>query len=206
MTTTSILALLRILIDEPNTAKWTDANLYSLMYSEYRNICNEITRRNAKYYTKSGSIATIINNDYTDLPTDCTLINKIVDSDGNTMKWLDSSQFNHSSTNGAPAYFDVIGRYIWWGPGKPDAIYTYTAHYHYQPTDLIAGAVPELPPNFHDILAYGTAVNSRLAKEDNIREYMGIYQEKLDTLLHQISIPQTNNPRRVLHTYDSRKE
>ena len=203
MTLSSIRTLLRDLIDQPSTAIWTDAKLNRLILSQYKEVISAITRRWADYYTTNASVVTVANNEYTDLPADCTVLKKLTDSDGNTINWVHNSQFAHTSSVTEPTCFDVIGRHIWWNP-KPDAVYTYTAYYHYQPTDITADSdVPELPPNFHDILAYGTAIKTRLAKEEDLQGYMAIYNQKLDDLLHQISIPQTNNARRVLRTYDS---
>lgn len=203
MTLSSIRELLRDLIDQPSDGIWKNPKLNRLIFSQYREITSAITRRWADYYTTSGSISTTASSAYTDLPSTCTILKKIVDSDGNTKKWLHNSQFAHGDTSSEPSYFDVIGRKIWWSP-TPDAVYTYTAYYHYQPTDLaLDSSIPELPPNFHDILAYGVAVKTKLAKEDDIRSYQAIYNQKMDDLLHQISIPQTNNARRVLRTYDA---
>ena len=202
MTVTQIRSLLRVLIDEPHTAKWSDANLNALMFSEYRDLIGGITDRNAKYYLKSGAVSTVANNPFTALPSDCTLLNKLVNSDGETLEWLDSAQFNHTSTNAEPYKFDVTGRNIWWGDAAPDAVYSYTAYYHYIPTDLSAdGDIPELPPDMHDILAYGVAVKSRLAKEDDLSGYSKIYDMKLKKLMHRVGMSQTNNPRRVKHAY-----
>jgi hypothetical protein len=201
MTTTSILALLRILIDCPHQTPWNDDNLNTLIFSEYRDLITEITRRNADYYVKSATVSSTANNEFTDLPTDCSILKKLVNSEGNTLPWLHNSQFTHGDTATEPTYFDVVGRHIWWNP-KPDAIYAYTAYYHYVPTDLTAGATPELPPDFHDILAYGVAVKSRLAKEDDLKGYWETYQQKKDNLLHRVSVSQTNNPRRVLRMFD----
>jgi len=206
MTVSSIRALLRVLIDQPSTNIWSTANLNTLIFSEYRNLINEITERNPDYYITSGSVSTTANVEFTDLPSTCTLLKKLTDSDGNTVKHNHDSQFDHTATSTEPLRFDVKGRKIWWNP-KPDTVYTYTAYYHYQPTDLSADSdVPELPPNFHDILAYGAAVKSRLAKDEQIAEYMAIYEQKKQNLLHQIGISQTNNPRRVLRVYDADEE
>lgn len=207
MTVTQIRSLLRILIDSPHTAIWSDANLNSLLFSEYRDLCNEITQHNPDYYTKStSSLLTIAANKFTALPSDCTIMKKIIDSNGNTVKYVHNSQFDHVAANTQPLRFDIVGRNVWWNP-TPDAIYTYSAFYHYMPTDLSADSdVPELPPNFHDIIAYGVAVNSRIAKEENINEYMMQYERKKKMLLHQIGISQTNNSRRVLRAYDASEE
>jgi hypothetical protein len=206
MTTASIRGLLRVLIDEPTTAKWSNANLNTLIFSEYRDLTSAITERNPDYYIKSGSVATIANNKFTALPSDCTVMKKLTDSSGNTVRWVASSQFDHTASASTPTGAAIAGRNIWWNP-VPDTVYTYTAYYHYQPTDLSGeNDVPELPPNFHDILAYGTAVKSRLAKDDQIADYYRIYMEKRDMLLHQIGVDQTNNPRRVNRAVDAMDE
>ncbi len=203
MTVTAIISLLRIIIDAPHINTWSDANLIMLIASEYRDLIDAITERNADYYVKSAPIVTITNNKFTAIPSDCTLIKKIVDSSGNTVAFTHDSQFNHTDIATTPLRFDVKGQNIWWNP-TPDAIYTYTAFYHYQPVDLSSGSnVPELPTGLHDILAYAVAINTRIAKEDKIDEYLMKYNKKLSRLLHRVSIPQTNNPRRVLHAYDS---
>lgn len=202
MTVASIRSLLRVLIDEPTIAKWTNPNLNTLIFSEYRDICNEIARRWPEYYNTSSSISTTANTRTTALPTTCTYFKKLVNSDGETLRYAPPNQFDHTSSNGSPVRYCVTGRNFWWNP-TPDTIYTYTAFYSAMPTDLTGdGDTPDLPPNFHDILAYGTAVKSRLAKEENIAQYYNIYQQKLDMLLHQIGVDQTNNPRRVNRAVD----
>jgi len=206
MTLATIRSLLKVLIDQPNTGIWSTANLNTLIFSEYRDICNEIIRRWPNYYITSSSIVTVASTSTTALPSSCTYLNKLVDSDGNTVNWVPSSQFDHTASNAEPEKFDVIGRNIWWNP-TPDAIYTYTAYYSAMPTDLSAdGDTPILPPNFHDILAYGAAIKSRIAKEDKINEYVMLYDRMKDNLLHQISISQTNNARRVLRVYDASEQ
>jgi hypothetical protein len=203
MTLLAIRNLLKVLIDEPTTAKWSNANLNHLIFSKYRDITAKITRRNADYYVTTGTVSTTANNEFTTLPATCTILKKLTDSEGNTLHWVPNSQFDHTAAAGTPTCFDVNGRKIWWGT-TPDAIIAYTAYYHYMPTDLaLDGDVPELPPNFHDILAYGVAVESRICKEDKIDEYAMIYNDKLDGLLHQVSISQTNNAKRVKRVYNA---
>jgi hypothetical protein len=180
--------------------------LNTLIFSEYRDLCNAITERNPDYFVKSGTMVTIAANKFTALPSDCTIMKKLIDSDGNTVPYLHNSQFDHVAANTKQLRFDIVGRNVWWNP-TPDAVYSYTAFYHYMPTDLSAdGATPELPPNYHDILAYGVAVNSRIAKEEQINEYLMQYERKKKMLLHQIGISQTNNSRRVLRAYDASEE
>lgn len=206
MTVSQIRDLLRVLIDAPHQGVWTNTNLSTLIFSEYRDLCNAITERNPDYYVKSGTMATIASNKFTALPSDCTIMKKLIDSDGNTIRFLHNSQFDHTEANTKPLRFDIVGRNVWWNP-TPDAVYSYTAFYHYQPTDLSGDSdTPELPPNFHDILAYGVAVNSRIAKEEKIDEYLMRYDRKKKMLLHQIGISQTNNSRRVLRAYDASEE
>lgn len=207
MTVSQIRDLLKIIADIKGTSIWSTANLNSLIFSEYRNLCNEITGVWPDHFVKSSTVTTTANTDFTDLPSDCTILKKLVDSSGNTLRWVHNSQFDHSESHAEPTKFDVIGRKIWWGT-TPDTTYTYTIFYHYQPADLTldADTPSALPPNLHDVIAYGVAVNSKIAKDDNVRELWEQYNRRKDLLMHQIGIVQTNNARRVLRVYDSSEE
>ncbi len=203
MLVSEIRDLLKVLCDIKGTAIWSTANLNSLIFSEYRDICNEIARRWPNYYMTSSSVSTTANTASTALPTTCTYFSKLVDSDGNTLPYTPFSQFIHTTTNTKPEGYCISGRNFWWTP-IPDTAYTYTAYFNAMPTDLSSdNDTPSLPPNFHDILAYGTAVNAKIAKEESVNEYMMQYERKKEMLLHQIGITQTNNAPRVLRVYDS---
>jgi hypothetical protein len=203
MTVSQIRDLVKVLCDIKGTAIWSNANLNSLIFSEYRDICNEIAARWPKYYITSSSISTTANTATTALPTSCTYFNKLVKSTGETIKFCPSSQFDHTSSNSEPEKFDIIGRNFWWNP-TPDAIYTYTGYYNAMPTDLSGESdVPSLPPNFHDILAYAVAVNSKMVKDEDAQGVFARYERKKEMLLHQIGITQTNNARRVTNVYDA---
>ncbi len=202
MTLTQIRSVLRVIADCPYQTPWKDANLNTIIFSVYREVVNEITRRNPDYYITTDTVSTTASTEFSDLPGDCTILKKLTDSDGNTLNWVHNSQFDHTIAEAKPQRFDRAGSQVWWNP-VPDAVYAYTAFYHYQPDDLSADSdVPDIPVNFHDILAYGAAVKARIAKEDKINEYMATYQGMLDNLLHQVSISQTNNARRVLRAYN----
>ncbi len=206
MTVTQIRSLLRVLIDQPSTAIWSNSSLNSLIFSEYRDICNEIASRWPKYYITSSSVATTANTATTALPTSCTYFNKLVDSEGCVLAYLPSSQFDHTAANSKPLRYDIVGRNFWWNP-TPDAIYTYTGYYNAMPTDLSGESdVPSLPPNFHDILAYAVAVNSKMVKDEDAQGVYARYERKKEMLLHQIGTTQTNNARRVTSAYDASEE
>jgi hypothetical protein len=207
MTVASIRSLLRVLIDQPvSTAIWSNANLNTLIFSEYRDICNAITERFPDYFETSSSVSTTANTATTALPTTCTYFKKLVNSSGETLHYIPMSQFNHTSANSGPTGFCIVGRNIWWTP-TPDAVYTYTAYYNAMPTDLSGETdVPNLPPNFHDILAYAVAVNSRIIKDEDVRDIANKYNQKMGMLLHQIGVEQTNNARRVLRVYDESEQ
>ena len=207
MTVSQIRDLLKIIADIKGTAIWSTANLNSLIYAEYRDLCNEIVNRWPDYFLTSASVSTVASNDFTNLPSDCITLKKIVDDDGNTLRWVHNSQFDHSETHAEPTKFDRVGSKIWWGT-TPDAVYTFTAYYHNQPTDLSSDSdTPSaLPPNFHDILAYGAALHSKMAKDENIRELYEQYERRKELLLRQIGMVQTNNARRVLRVYDNSEE
>jgi hypothetical protein len=206
MTVSQIRALVKVLGDIKGTAIWSDANLNTLIYSEYRDICNEIVARWPKYYITSSSVATTANTATTALPTSCTYFNKLVDSEGCVLAYLPSSQFDHTAANSKPLRYDIVGRNFWWNP-TPDAIYTFTGYYNAMPTDLSGETdVPSLPPNFHDILAYAVAVNSKMVKDEDARDIYSKYARKKEMLLHQIGITQTNNARRVSRVYDASEE
>jgi hypothetical protein len=154
----------------------------------------------------TGTVVTVASTATTALPSGCTYPSKLVNSDGETVRYVPLSQFDHTSANTEPECFCINGRNIWWNP-TPDAVYTYTIYYNAMPTDLAAdGDTPNLPPNFHDILAYGVAVNSRLAKDEQIRDFAYKYERKLEMLLHQISVEQTNNAPRVRRVYDETEQ
>jgi len=198
MTLAQLRARLRILIDSPHTAIWSDVNINDMLNDAYTDVINEIGQRYPKYYTKTGTVATVANNPFTALPSDCTTLNKLVDANGVPIVYTDSTKFALVDVGtGTPAGFDVAGRNIWWYP-TPTAVASYTAYYHYLPASLSSdSSVPELPPNFHDIVCYGAAIKTRLAKEESLREYAEAYNSKLAMLLHQINIAQTNSPHRV---------
>ena len=201
MTLTQIRAHLRRLIDEPNTAKWSDANLNALINDATREIYGEIIRRNPMYLYKSGTVTTTASSYFTDIPTDCILLNRLVNSDGEILPRVDTTQMSMDGTAGEPEGFAVVGPHIHWYP-MADAAYAITAYYHYMPDDMATdSSVPILPVGYHDILAYGAAIKCRTSKEDQIKEYIMLYGNKLELLLRAISVDQTNEAPRIKGAY-----
>lgn len=197
MTLSEIRSFLRILIDSPHSAVWSNTNLNSLINSSYREVVDEIIRRNPRYYYKSGTITTTASGQTTALPSDCITPNKIVNASNIALTFLDNTQIALDVTPGEPTNFAVMGPNLLWYP-KADAAYSFTLWYHYRPTDLSAESdSPTLPPGSHDILAYGAAINCRIAKEDATQEYFIKYRNKLDLLLRNIMVEQTNQAPRI---------
>lgn len=193
--------LLRIFIDQPHTGIWSNANLNTLINAAYREIVAEIMRRWPNYYHKESTITTTANTPYVDVPSDCVNVNKIINSSSETLARLDLTQMDFTESNGEPTNFAVTGPHVYFWP-EPDAAYTFRIDYHYCPSDLSSdSSVPELPVLYQDILAYGAAVKSRIAKEESLPEYQMQYKNKLDMILHSVAIESTNETPRVKGGY-----
>ena len=202
MTLTEIRAYTRVLIDQPNTAIWSTTNLDLMINGAYRDVVSEILRRNPKYFHKSSTISSTASTPYTNLPSDCVIVNKIVNSEEETLPVMDLTQQNMDADHGEPTNIDITGPKVFWYP-VPDAVYAFTIYYHYIPSDMTATSdTPVLPPGFHDIIAYGAAINSRMAKEEQLQEYMIRYEKKLQLLLHSIAVGQTNEAPRIHGAYN----
>jgi hypothetical protein len=200
MTLSDIRAHWRLLVDEPTTVKWSSANANKLINDSYRTICQEIMRRWPNYFHKSSTVTTTASTRYTDLPSDCVFTNKILNSSNETLPTIADGDIDMDLT-GTPTSYAIRGPHIYWD-SQPTAAETFTILYHYMPTDLTLDTdTPTLPPGYHDVLAYGAAVISRMAKEDKIQEYAMTYTNKLELLLRAISVEQTGEMPRVKGEY-----
>ena len=201
MTLSEIRDHVRRLIDQPHSAIWSDAKLNALINDAAREIYQEILRRHPKYLHKSSSISTTASTPYTSLPSDCVMVNKIVNSSNETLPRFDLTQMDTSESSTQPEGFDITGPNVFWWP-TPNAVYAHTIYYNYIPTDMSADAnSPTLPYGYHDVVAYGAALKSRMIKDEQIREFMMLYENKLNLLLRAVAVGQTNEAPRVKGAY-----
>ena len=196
MTLAEIRSYLRVIIDQPHTAIWSNANLNTLINGAYREVVGEILQRNPDYFVKTGTVTTVANTYHVSLPSDCMLLNKLVDSDGEALLEKNMRHMNLGENAGEPTHIYVTGSQVRFWP-KPSSAIAYTAYYHYMPSDLTEATSPELPPGLHDILAWGAAIKCKTGKEEAINEYVLQFQQKLKVLLRMIMISTTNESPRV---------
>lgn len=197
MTLAELRAYWRVITDNPNTAVWGNTNVNLMLNGAYREIINEIMGRDPMYFHKSSTVSTTANTPYTDLPSDCVVINKIINSSEETLPYFDMTQQNMDEGHSQPTNFATTGPHIFWYP-VPDSTYTFTIYYHYSPSDMSGDSdSPVLPPGYHDLVAWGAAINSRTAKEEQLQEYIMKYEKKLKLLLRTIMIKQTNEAPRI---------
>jgi hypothetical protein len=196
-TLSDIRTQVRDLIDQPNDGIFKNPQLNRIINDAAREVYQEILRRQPKYLHKSSTVSTTASTPYTDVPSDCVIINKIVNSSNETLAHIDLSSMDTTSSNGPPEGYEVTGPHIFWWP-TPDAVYVHTIYYHHIPADMSADSdVPTLPYNCHDVISYGAAIKSRMSKEDKLNEYYAAYESKLSLLLHTIAVGQTNEAPRI---------
>jgi hypothetical protein len=197
MTLSDLRTALRDIIDQPNTSIFGNTQLNRFINDALRDVYQEIITRNPMYLYKSSTVATTANSYFTALPSDCVAVNRLVNSNGETLARMYTSNMDMAESTAEPIYFSVVGPNIHWWP-KPGAAYTFTIYYHYLPADLSTdSSSPTLPYGYHDIVAWGAAIKTRIAKEDKVREYYDTYGSKLQNLLRVISIDTTNEAPRV---------
>lgn len=101
--------------------------------------------------------------------------------------------------NGTPTSWTPYAQVINVFP-KPDAAYTVTLKYYKSPTELSNDSdVPELPPEFAELLVLGAAYRV-LQVKDNY-DQAGVLQNKYDELLQKLVVkysrPQVGKPARI---------
>lgn len=200
MTYTELIAHVRILIDQPNTVIWSDANIGALVNDSLRDIYQDIHRRCPKYLYKSASVATVASTYTTAVPSDCAMMDKIVNSSNETLPRLKTMQMDMAESSGEPEAYDIVGPNIFWFP-KPNGAYTLTAYYSYMPANISGTTEPTLPYGYHDVVAWGAALKSRIIKDEQFREYTMIYQDKLSKLLRACMVDTLNEAPRINGAY-----
>lgn len=201
MTLSELRTHFRYLVDQPYTAILGNTYANAIINDAAREIYQEILRRHPQYLHKSSSISTTASTPYTALPTDCVMVNKIINSSNETLPRFDLTQMDTTESSAQPVGFDITGPNVFWWP-TPNAVYAHTIYYHYIPADMSADAnSPTLPYGYHDAVSYGAAVKSRMIKDEQIREFMMTYENKLNLLLRAVAVGQTNEAPRVKGAY-----
>jgi hypothetical protein len=186
----------RRLVDQPNTAIISAVNAAGMVNKAYRELLGKISQRNPFYFINSASLATVAGTHFATLPADCIMPYRLLDSDGTELQFLDMTMLGPENDSGEPEYWDRNGNKILFSP-KPDAIYTYTLWYHYQPSDMSAGSsAPEFVPGFEDLIAILAAIHSKMVRDEKA-DFIQLYPDRLQTMLAAANTKQTQSSRRV---------
>lgn len=199
MTRSELVTEYRQLIDQPTTAIISSTMANREINRAYREILGKIHACNYAFFLTSSTVTTTASTRFVDLPTDCVMPNKLIDSDNVELPYLSKEMFNFSADTGEPTGWDTAGRRLMFQP-LPDAAYTYTIWYTYQPSDLSSdSSAPVIPPGFDDIIALKAAINSKMIKEEQVMEMVGMmYRERLRDLINVIGTDNTSGNRRVI--------
>ena len=204
MTRSELVTEFRDWIDQRNTAIVTAAIANREINRAYRELRGKINDRNYRFYYKSSTVTTIAATPYVDFPSDCVLVNKLIDSDSNVLLHKDIEEFNHSLATAEPIRWDTAGRHLIFSP-IPDNTYTYTIYYTYDPGDMSSDiAVPVFVPGYEDVIAIKAAINSKMIRDEATKDMaQNVYVERLLSLLAAVGTGQTSSSRRVIQsTFD----
>lgn len=171
----------------------------------YRQLIQMISAWNDRFYLKSGTITTTSGTQYVAVPSDCVMVKRLVDSDNDDLRHSDVDNFDLSLDNGTPVLWDKTGQYIRFNPTPSTSTATYTIYYTYMPAELSAdGSTPEFVPGYEDLIALKAAINSKMIRDEEVREMAQLsYLEDVKNLRHAVMTQQTGGGRRVIDSnYD----
>lgn len=193
----AIRDLVRHYIDEPVQANWSDDELNVYIDIEYDELAWELLNKSAGFYWKSDTITSVVGVATLDLPTDCIgVVERIVDSDGSMLRKGRRYDFD-ITTSGTPSWFDIAGETIIFNV-KPTAAETYTIWYFYTPASLDEdGDVPDIPTQFHSLIAYGTIISAKIKDGDDLMSIGTKYAKIKDKMFRYAKERYSGEPRYV---------
>jgi len=199
MTRSELVTEFRDWTDQPNTAIITAAMANREINRAYREIRGKINERNYRFYYTSTTVTTTAATPFVDMPSDCVLPNKLIDSDNNVLLQRDIEEFNHSLDTAEPERWDVAGRHLVFSP-IPNSTYTYTLYYTYDPGDMDGDTdTPVFVPGYEDVIAIKAAINSKMIRDETVKDMaQNVYIERLISLLNAAGSPPTSASRRVI--------
>jgi len=204
MTRSELVTEFRDWIDQRNTAIVGITIANREINRAYRELRGKINDRNYRFYFKSSTVTTVAATPFLAYPSNCVSVNKLVDSDNNTLLHRDLEAFNHTLASAKPERWDTTGRNLIFSP-IPDTTYTYTIYYTYDPGDMGSDiAVPIFVPGYEDVIAIKAAINSKMIRDEAVRDMaQNVYVERLLSLLTAVGTGQTSSSRRVIQSnYD----
>lgn len=198
-TRSELVTEFRRLIDQPNTGIISPTTANAEINKAYKELVAKIVKWNDRFYRKTGTLTTVASTAYVAYPSDAIFINRIIDSDKETLPHLDLELFELSEAEGTPHGWDAAGRYVYFHP-TPSAALSYTAYYTYFPTELsLDSSTPEFIPGYEDIIALKAAINSKMIRDQDVRDMvMNDYRDMEKDLRFAAMTQHTGASRRVI--------
>ncbi len=190
-------------IDQPHTAIVTSTMANYEINKAYKELIALINTWNDKFYLTTSTVTTTASTQYVSLPTDCVMVKRLVDSDGEELQHMNLDQFNYSLENGEPIYWDLAGRYIRFSPTPDASTYVYTIYYTKMPAELSTDTTePEFIPGYEGLIAMKAAINSKLIREESTKEMAQMaYYEELKALRHAVITQYTGGGSRIIDSF-----
>ena len=188
-------------IDQPNTAIVSATMANREINRAYMQLAQMISAWNDRFYLTTASISTTASTQYVAVPSDCSMVKRLIDADSDELRHTDIEQFDLSLDNGEPICWDKAGPYIRFNP-IPSAVYAYTIYYTKMPAELSADAsTPEFIAGYEGIIALKAAINSKMIRDEQTRDMAQmVYLEDVRNLRHAVMTQQTGGARRVINS------
>jgi len=187
-------------IDQPNTAIISSTMANREINRAYKQLAAMIASWNDRYYLTTSTITTTVSVQYVEVPSDCVMVKRLIDSDKYELKHVDIEQFDLSLANGEPVRWDKTGQYIRFNPTPDASTYTYTIYYTKHPAELSTDAsAPDFVPGQEGIIALKAALNSKMIRDEDTRAMAQLtYAEDLKSLRHAVITSHTGGGHRVI--------
>lgn len=196
MTRAELRQAVRDMLGEQYSGNFSTAALNRYINRAYRQLVMDIQHSFAEYFITTSTITTTANSAYITLPTNCVMVKKIYDSDGDELLVYRQTDFDSTDT-GTPEYFTIEGIKLKLYPIPTSAI-SYTLVYHYLPTSLAYDTdAVDFPIGYEELIADYATILASYQDDANMRDFKMNFERNKKNMLQGIKTRQTRDTRHV---------
>jgi hypothetical protein len=200
----------RMFIDEPTQANYTDANINAALNVSQQNVATEISLVAEKWFvnTTPTQLTSVANQRFYPLPTDFWKMTRLEDATtGLRLEFNDFASQNNFFADAVPPLvasnqigysIDIVGNSLSITPTPTTS--GLTAQYWYVPIlpDMVAdGDSSSIPINFMDLLAIQASIDMLISDEDDTAPLQQRYQVLFNQLVRAVRDRQQQSPKHV---------
>lgn len=203
-----IRTLVRVYLNEPTAAFWSDAVLNTLINVAVPKVHNRIKSASRYHFTTRATFPTISGTEYYALPTNCKDVKLVtrLDTDGREtplsfIPWPDPSEMTPAgfmdpslgASYDGPLSYWIVGAAVRLLP-RPAAVVTMKLYYEARLTALSAdGDLPSCDADYHDMAAKWAAIEASPKNNQDISTMLKLYDKRdedmIQDVLHRVPAP-----------------